>query len=228
VRAAPLGREDYLDRWSQLHGGYDPRGSRLTHAWLTLAYTAARPLALLRVPPDAVTLLGVLVSGAAVALVAAGGRWLALAAVVVALSGLTDNLDGAVAVMTGRTSRWGYVLDSVADRVSDSLYLLALWVAGAPGWLCVVGGVLMGLQEYARARAVGAGLREIGVVTLWERPTRVIVTAMFLLGAGLYVGASDAWATAGAAAWAGLGVVGLTQLLVTVRRRLSGPGDLPV
>lgn len=219
-----LDRDAYFDRWAQLHGGYDPRSSRLTGAWLTLAYTLARPLALLRVPPDVVTALGALVSGLAVYLAWLGEPWLVAAAVVVALSGVADNLDGAVAVMTGRTTRWGFVLDSVVDRVSDALYLVALWVVGAPGWLCVLGGALMGLQEYTRARAGNAGMSEIGVVTVWERPTRVIVTAMFLLGAGLYAAAAQQWATAGAAAWATLGVVGLVQLVVVVRRVLRGDG----
>jgi phosphatidylglycerophosphate synthase len=216
-----LDRDAYFERWASLHGGYDPRGSRLVGGWLTFTYVLAKPLALLRVPPDLVTLLGALVSAGAVALAWAGDRWVVAAAVVVALSGIVDNLDGAVAVMTGRTTRWGYVLDSVVDRVSDTLYLVALWVVGAPGWLCVLAGVLMGLQEYARARAGNAGMDEIGVVTVWERPTRVIVTAMFLLGAGLYVPSAAGWASAGAAAWATLGVVGLAQLLVVVRRRLG-------
>ncbi len=217
-----LDREGYFDRWAELHGGYDPRGSTLTRAWLTLAYALARPLAVLRVPPDVVTLLGAAVTGLAVWLASLGGRWVALAAVVVALSGIVDNLDGAVAVMTARTTRWGYVLDSLVDRVSDALYLVAFWVVGAPGWLCVVGGALMGMQEYARARAGNAGMAEIGVVTISERPTRVIMTALFLLGAGLYVGAAPSWALAGAAAWATVSLVGLVQLLVVVRRRLSG------
>jgi CDP-diacylglycerol--glycerol-3-phosphate 3-phosphatidyltransferase len=221
-----LDREGYFDRWAELHGGYDPRGSAVSTWWLTLAYTLARPLALLRVPPDVVTLLGAVVTGLAVWLASLGGRWVVLAAVVVALSGIVDNLDGAVAVMTGRTTRWGYVLDSLVDRLSDGLYLVAFWVVGAPGWLCVVGGALMGLQEYARARAGNAGMGEIGVVTIAERPTRVIVTALFLLGAGLYVGAAEGWALAGAAAWATISLVGLVQLLVVVRRRLSGePGE---
>lgn len=220
-----LGRDAYFDRWAELHGGYDPRSSRLTSAWLTLAYTLARPLAVLRVPPDVVTALGAVVCALAVYLAMLGERWVVGAAVVVALSGLVDNLDGAVAVMTGRTTRWGFVLDSVVDRVCDGLYLVALWVVGAPAWVCVVGGALMSLQEYTRARAGNAGMGEIGVVTVWERPTRVIVTAMFLLGAGIHIEAAPAWATAGAVAWAALGVVGLIQILVVVRRHLGGPLD---
>jgi CDP-diacylglycerol--glycerol-3-phosphate 3-phosphatidyltransferase len=216
-------RAQYFDRWADLHGDYDPRSSRLTFAWLTVAYTLARPLAAARVPPDVVTMLGVAVSLLAVGLASLGGRWVIGAAVVVAVSGLVDNLDGAVAVMTQRTSRWGFVLDSLVDRVSDGLYLVALWVVGAPAWVCVVAGALMGLQEYARARAGNAGMSEIGVVTVWERPTRVITTAMFLLGAGIYVASAAGWATAGVAVWAVLGVVGLVQLLVVVRRRLGAP-----
>lgn len=220
-----LGREEYFERWSQLHGGYDPRSSRLTGAWLTVAYTLARPLAVLRLPPDLVTITGGLVSILAVWFAWLGQQWVVAAAVVVALSGLVDNLDGAVAVMTGRTSRWGFVLDSLVDRVSDTLYLVAMWVVGAPAWLCVVSGVLMGLLEYTRARAGNAGMREIGVVTVWERPTRVIVTAMFLLGAGVHVLSAEQWATAGTITWAVLGVVGLVQLIAVVRRRLGSAVD---
>jgi hypothetical protein len=82
----------------------------------------------------------------------------------------------------------------------------------------VAGGALMFLLEFVRARAGAAGMSEVGVITVWERPTRVIVTAAFLLCAGLF--ADEVWASLGAAAWVGLGVVGLGQLLVVVRRRL--------
>jgi hypothetical protein len=58
----------------------------------------------------------------------------------------------------------------------------------------------------------------VGVITVWERPTRVIVTAAFLLCAGVF--ADDVWALLGAAAWVGLGVIGLGQLLIVVRRTL--------
>jgi CDP-diacylglycerol--glycerol-3-phosphate 3-phosphatidyltransferase len=223
-RAGLADRETYFDRWAELHGGYDPRSNVLVRGWLIVAYAVARPLAHAGVAPDAVTVLGVLVSALAVAAGAAGDGWLAAAALVVVLSGLLDNLDGAVALLTGRTTRWGYVLDSVADRVSDLLYVLALWAAGAPGAVCAGGGALMLLQEYARARAAAGGMTEVGVVTVWERPTRVIVTAAFL-GSAAVLG--EPWPAFGAWAWVGLGVVGLGQLLVVVRRRLGSRPDAP-
>jgi phosphatidylglycerophosphate synthase len=165
-----------------------------------------------------VTVLGLLVSVAAAGLAAGGdGWWLLAAALVVVLSALLDNLDGAVAVLAGRATRWGYVLDSVTDRCSDLLYVTALGLAGAPLWVCVAGGALALRQEYARARAAAGGMSEVGVVTVWERPTRVIVTAAFLASAAAL---GDPWASLGAWAWVGLGAVGLVQLLVVVRRRL--------
>jgi phosphatidylglycerophosphate synthase len=209
--------EEYLDGWQALHGDYDPRGNPLVRRWLSLSYAVARPLAVARVSPDLVTLLAVLLAAAALGPAAAGGWWLLLAAAMVVLSGLLDNVDGAVAVLTGRATPWGAVLDAVADRVADLLFLAALLLAGAPVVACALGGALMFLLEYLRARAAAAGLTDVGVVTVWERPTRVIVTAAFLV-AGAVVG--DPWPALGAWAWVGFGAIGLVQLAVTVRRRL--------
>jgi phosphatidylglycerophosphate synthase len=211
-------RDSYLQQWSQLHGGYDPRSNTMVRWWLFMTYDIARLPARARVSPDVLTCLAVLVSLGAAVLAWMDGRWLILAAGVVVFSGLLDNVDGAVAVLTGRSTRWGYVLDSTADRVSDIAYVGALWLAGATAEVCVAGGALMLLLEFVRARAGAAGMSEVGVITVWERPTRVIVTAAFLLCAGWF--GNDAWAELGAAAWVGLGVVGLVQLLVVVRRRL--------
>jgi len=212
-------REAYFAGWSVLHGGHDPRRNPLVRGWLTGAYAVARPLARARVPPDLVTLGGLLAAAGAPALAAGGdGWWLAAAAATVVLSGLLDSLDGAVALLGARTTRWGHVLDSVVDRAGDALFVATLWLAGAPGVLCAAGGMLMFLQEYARARAGAGGMTEVGVVTVWERPTRVIVTSAFLASAALL---GDPWPALGAAAWVGLGAVGLAQLLLVVRRRLA-------
>jgi len=215
------GRESYFDRWSALHGGYDPRRAFWPRTWLGVSHAVARPLAARGVLPDVLTAWGAVVSAGVVVLALAGGRWPLLAVLVIVASGLADNLDGAVAVLTDRATAFGSVLDSVVDRVSDALYLVALWVLGAPAGVCVLGGALMGVQEYARARAGAAGMSEVGVVTAWERPTRVVVTAFTLAGCGLVLPLADLAATAGAWSWVGLGVVGCGQLFPAVRRSLA-------
>jgi phosphatidylglycerophosphate synthase len=212
-----LDRDGYLDGWRQLHGGYDPRRNRLVRGWLSGAYVVARPCAAAGLSPDLVTGLGLVVAATAVPAAAGGGWWLLVAAGVVVLSGLLDTVDGAVAVLTGRATAWGQVLDAVADRLGDLLFLGALYAAGAPGWACVAGGLPMLLQEYLRARATAAGMTEVGVVTVWERPTRVIVTAAFLASAAAL---GSPWPALGAWAWVVLGCAGLGQLGLVVRRRL--------
>ena len=215
----------YYDGWSKLHGGFDPRSAFWPRTWLAMAYRLGRPLARLGVAPDLVTLLTVVVTALALPPAAAGGVWPLLAVLVVIASGLLDNLDGCVAVLTGRTSRWGYVVDSLADRVCDAVYLLALWLAGAPAGLCVAAGGAVVLLEYGRARAVGAGFDEIGLITLGERPTRIVVTCFGLAFAAFVPEYANWSAGAGAAATLGVSVVGAVQFLVVARRALSGRTD---
>ena len=213
--------DGYFDQWRDLHGGYDPRsGSSWLRGWLTLVVAVARPLAARGVQPDVVTVASLWVGALVVLLAEAGGRWLLLATWLLVLSGLLDNLDGAVAVLQRRTSRWGYVLDSVVDRASDALYLVAMVLVGAPVELAAACGFLLFLLEYARARAGNAGGDEVGVVTMAERPTRVIVLSATLLAAGLLTERAEGLATAGTAVLAGMTLLAVTQLLVVVRRQL--------
>lgn len=212
--------DGYFDRWSGLHGGYDPRRGFWPRAWLTFAYHCALPLARRRVAPDALTVAGMAVS-AAVALVAGvGGRWPLLGVAIVVAAGLLDNLDGAVAALTRRATSFGYVFDSVADRVSDGCYLVALWLLGAPGWLCVLGGLVTMFHEFVRSEATGAGMVDVVVVTVAERPTRVIVAAFTLLSAGAVPAYAHVCATTGAAVWLAAGAVGFVQLVSAVQRFL--------
>ena len=215
-----LSREDYLAAWSRWHGGADTEG-RLVRGWLSLAYALARPLAGL--PPNAVTALGLVVAAAAVVPSAAGGAWLMAAGVLVGLTGLLDSLDGALAIGTGRASRRGFVLDSVVDRLTEAAYACALWAAGAPGWLAVVFGALCWLPDYLRARAGQAGVGATGALSVWERPTRVILTGLTLGGAGVLAAldAADLVVTVGTAAGAVLGTIGVVQLGFSLRRMLT-------
>jgi phosphatidylglycerophosphate synthase len=215
-----LSREEYLAAWSRWHGGTGTE-SPLVRRWLSVAYTLARPLAGL--PPVAATVVGLLAAVAAVGPALAGGGWLVAAGVLVGLSGLLDSLDGALAIGTGRASRRGFVLDSVVDRLTEAAYAAALWVAGAPGWLAVAFGALCWLPDYLRARTGQAGVTETGALSVWERPTRVLMTGFTLVGAGVMAGAglSDTVVTCGTAAGVLLGAVGVAQLGISLRRMLT-------
>lgn len=205
--------DEYAAAWSRLHGGFDPRtGSLFVRGWVRLAYTLGARLAW--AGPTWVTLSGLVLC----LLVPFAG--LLPGAALVLLAALADSLDGAVAVVSGRTTRLGYVLDSVTDRIGEAAWLAAFWVGGAPPWLVVAAGATSWLHEYARARATAAGMTEIGAVTVAERPTRVLLAVFGLLAAGLS-GHAPLTLTVAAGAWLALAAIGLTQLAAAIRRAID-------
>ncbi len=213
----------YLRRWSPLHGGYDPRGNVALLGWLRLSYAVSRPLARRGIAPDVLTLWTVWLAFAVFVPAQAGGAWAQLAGWILVASGLGDTVDGCVAVLTDRATRFGYVLDSMVDRVNDLVYLAALVAVGAPPALGLAGAVALFLLEYLRSRAGNAGMGEIGAVTLGERGTRVALCSAGIHFGGVFVGQAALVAAIAAAAVAVLAAVGLVQLLVVVRRRLGLP-----
>lgn len=215
-------RDGYYRRWSALHGGYDPRRASVwVRSWLTLVHRVGRPLARRGVQPDVVTALSLWCALAVLVAADAGGRWPLLAAAALVASGLADNLDGCLAVLEDRATAWGYVLDSVVDRLSDVTYLTAAAALGAPVGLVVAVGVGVLLLEYVRARAGNAGGEDVGTVTVGERPTRVIVLTAALLAAGALPGRAAAAVGAGVGVLGALTAVALVQLGVAVRRQLT-------
>lgn len=212
--------DTYLDRWSAAHEGYDARPTRLLRRWLQVMHAAARPLAVAGVLPDVLTAWAVWLALVVVALAALGGGWAVLAAVLLVASSVGDGLDGAVAVLTDRTSRWGYVLDSTADRVTDALFLTAAWLAGAPAWLAVATGVAVFQLEYVRARGGNAGADPAGVITVGERPSRVICCAVAVLLGGVAGQRGPLLAGVSIAILLALSLIGIGQLTVALRRVL--------
>ena len=191
--------------WSRLHGGLDPAGNPVLRAWLRAMWRLARPLARYRVPPLGLTVLGALLALDAV-LLAGSLPAVALLAVVAAV--VCDGLDGAVAVLAGRSSRWGSVADKAADRVADSAFALVIWRCGAPLWLAAFAGGLSLLHELLREALRGARTTRL---TVAERPSRTVCTVLACLCAA--VSAATWPATVCAAVWAALAVIGLAQLL---------------
>jgi len=110
-----------------------------------------------------------------------------VAGLAIILSGLFDLFDGVVARNLGKVTVFGGFLDSVLDRYSDLLLLLALVIhylkKGDPDLVILTSFVSIGtaLIPYARARAEAANVPcNIG---LMERAERII-----LLSAGALFG----------------------------------------
>ncbi|HUR13200.1 MAG TPA: CDP-alcohol phosphatidyltransferase family protein [Mycobacteriales bacterium] len=199
-----MGLEEHVAAWSAVHGGLAP--SPLVRRYLRVVHAVAEPVARTGVHPDLLTLLAL---GVALPVL-----WVPapVAAVLVLVSALLDALDGGVALLQGRPTPWGYVLDSVVDRLCEGLFLAALLLAGAPLGLAVACGSAIVLLEYTRARAGNAGGDEVGTVTVAERPVRVLLPVSGLL---LDQPAVALWGLAA------LTAVGLAQLLLAVRRQLT-------
>ncbi len=122
-----------------------------------------RPLVLLlvrlHVHPNILTLIGFLVTLCAAWLYLSYPMW--IAALVLLVAGLFDTLDGQVARERGAASKFGALLDSVTDRLSEfAVFAALLWRFKDVPWqfavifLAMVASVMI---SYTRAR--GEGLR---------------------------------------------------------------------
>lgn len=147
-----------------------------------------RALLRLGLTPDSVTVIGTVgVSTAALVLYPRGA--LLAGSLVIALFVLADSVDGTMARLSGRSSRWGAFLDSVLDRVSDAAIVggLTLWfVAEGSTWgvpLSLAALVLGQLVSYTRARAEGLGAQ--ASVGLAERAERLIIVLVAAAAVGM-------------------------------------------
>ena len=103
----------------------------------------------------------------------------------VLLSGLFDILDGALARLTNQATRFGALLDSTFDRISDAIVFLGLLLLyiRSEGLMEIVliflALIAALLTSYVRARAEGLGVN--CPVGLFTRTERVIILALGLL-----------------------------------------------
>jgi CDP-diacylglycerol--glycerol-3-phosphate 3-phosphatidyltransferase len=152
------------------------------------------------IPADAITVVGLLMSVACAVAIGAGALHVGL--LLLALSGIPDLLDGAVAKASGQTGRRGAFFDSVTDRVTDGLLF------GGVAWyfttisdgplplLPFAVYVSAALVSYIRAKADALGFdAHVGLIERAERfivlgfglmfPSLLIATLWVLLGLNL-------------------------------------------
>jgi CDP-diacylglycerol--glycerol-3-phosphate 3-phosphatidyltransferase len=180
----------------------------------------ARLLLRMHVSPDAVTMAGTL-GVVIVALTFLPQGWFVSGVIVLFVLALSDLLDGTMARMAGSSGPWGNFLDATLDRISDGAIFggLALfgafhdqpWVTAAATLALVTGQV----TSYAKARAEAVGATaNVGIA---ERAERLIIAAIAALLAGLgvpYILPAALWLLGG------LGLITITQRILTVRRQL--------
>ena len=141
--------------------------------------------------PNSVTILGLILI--IVAAVLAGMGHLFAAGWVVLVASVCDMIDGALARHANKVTRFGGILDSTLDRVSEAAILVGLIAyflfnntEPYRHWLILVIAVTMiasFLVSYIRARAEALRIEcQVGIFT---RPERVIILALGLLLSGL-------------------------------------------
>jgi CDP-diacylglycerol--glycerol-3-phosphate 3-phosphatidyltransferase len=131
------------------------------------------------ISPNGITIIGFLLTVAVAFLLAMG--YLPVAGALLIVAAFFDGIDGALARLLNRVTRFGAFLDSTTDRFSEAALFLGLLIyyygqgAGVEVILCymtIIGSLMV---SYTRARAEGLGipLRE-GLFTRLERMVALI------------------------------------------------------
>jgi CDP-diacylglycerol--glycerol-3-phosphate 3-phosphatidyltransferase len=128
----------------------------------------------LGISPNAMTLTGLLGTVLGAALIARGS--IPAGGCVILLSGATDALDGTMARLRGKATRFGAFLDSTSDRFAELFIFGALAVyfalgsdpAGVAAAFAGAIGSVMVSYEKARAEALGFECK-VGLLTRMER-----------------------------------------------------------
>jgi CDP-diacylglycerol--glycerol-3-phosphate 3-phosphatidyltransferase len=132
------------------------------------------------ISPNLLTVAG-FVFTVGVAYVLATGH-LQIGGVLLAAAGLFDALDGTLARLAGRKSRFGAFLDSTVDRLSEAVIFLGLLVhytrhGGLEESFLIYATIVGSLMvSYARARAESIGIEcKRGILTRFERAVVLVV-----------------------------------------------------
>lgn len=134
----------------------------------------AAVLGRLGLTPNMLTLIGLVSIWFSAVILALG--YTTWGGVLFLFSGMLDALDGTLARLTNRKTRFGAFLDSTCDRYADAAILIGMMIpflqAGQPtqvilAFVALVGSVLI---SYTRARAEGLGIEcRVGLLTRLER-----------------------------------------------------------
>ena len=175
------------------------RGESVLPAWIKEGGRAVlapivRLAMALHLTPNTITVIGLLITLAASALVASG--WLLVGAAILTAGSLLDAVDGALARATDGGTAFGSFLDSTLDRAGEAILYtgIAVWLLRTqpepvlPMLALMVALAGSFLVSYAHARAQGIGFAaDIGLAPRTERLV-LVIAGVALAGLGLVVG----------------------------------------
>jgi len=154
-----------------------------------MARHVGRVVAVTGLGPNTITIIGFLLNFPVAYVLGQG--WFVWGGLLILFAGAFDMLDGAVARVTGKTSKFGAFLDSTLDRYSEIVVLLGLLLyyrspEGTVGerlggsilvYVAICGSLMV---SYVKARSEGLNITMKGVGLL-PRPERVVMLAVACL-----------------------------------------------
>lgn len=164
-------------------------GASIGRGAMAIINAMVRGLTSAGIPPNVLTIVGVSINMACGVLFAMGEFF--SAGIVLIVANLFDMLDGNVARLSGRVTKYGSFLDSTLDRLSDMgsfIGIMFFYARLTPQHsntnvlLAGIGMVASVLVSYTTARSEGLGVKaNIGFL---QRPERVVL---------LIIGALSTW-----------------------------------
>lgn len=160
-----------------------------------MADPLARRIADAGLTANHVTLIGFAIC--CVGALLAAFEWWLLAGIIATVGSASDMLDGAVARVTGTTSKLGAFLDSTFDRWGEAIVYLGIVIGASRAgvewdvWLATAAMGAAFMVSYARARAESLGFapgKGMAAIGLAPREVRVVILGIGLVGAGLVGG----------------------------------------
>lgn len=156
---------------------------------MSIINAMVRGLASLGIPPNILTAIGVTINiGCGVLFGLGEFFW---AGIVLIVANLFDMLDGNVARLTGRVTRYGSFLDSSLDRLSDMVAffgIMMFYAGNSPQhsllnvFLAGLGMIASVMVSYTTARSEALGVK--ANVGFLQRPERIVL---------LIIGALSTW-----------------------------------
>ena len=154
---------------------------KIQDRYRSLLRPAIRFIAQSGISPNSLTLAGLIITSTASAALIL--QQLRIGGILILIGGMCDSIDGSLARSTGKESRFGALLDSIVDRLSEFVMFFGIiayfmrmqdHTTAVVAFVALCGSIMV---SYSRARAEGLGFEaELGFM---QRAERIV-----LLGAG--------------------------------------------